>query len=537
MLCHLKTALALLLVTTGLTLASARADTLIKKDGQAIDVKKAREEGDAYRLWFSAGEIVVPKTHVASVEIEGDMSEYVPKDDKEKAFLAQGYVKHRGSWMSKAGYTVELEKAADVRRKRTAELAARSKWDKGWEVESKHFRFKSNTSPEILQHYVDMIEAYYDLMDSRIGIKLSPIMARTKMRVNVFKRQQEMIDDANDDFVNENLLGYFSSSEQTLNFFHDYKDPARSELTALHECTHLLTHLIDPNYWAQIWINEAVADYFGACTLSVVKGKVQLTPGRIDEDSILTVQEAIKAKKTLPLQKLFTTEQESYDGFYYAHGWSLVYFFQNSPKYQKPFNKFFKDLYALELKDAQIEVVDTGSDDKSGMRRKYAASEIVASMLKRLAIKDVATLEKEWLAYVAAVPNEGARARFLRGYGSAFEPERAKEALVDLNAAIESGYRNPEAYWARGYAHIFTDNGPNALADFQQAIQLSPLEGVYRADLAWCLTGWWGAESKEIDGSDEDKAEAQKQFGLAAEIDPENEELVSLFAEFLATRK
>ena len=516
--------------------APLTADTLVTKDGRVLDVVKAREDPAGYRITFKAGEIVVPKDQVASVEIEGDMSEYVPKDDKEKQFLAQGYVRHKGKWISRQQYEAELARLAAQRKKRTDELAARSNFDNGWEVETKHFRFKSNTSPEILKHYTDLIEAYYDLMDSRIGIKPSPTLARTKMRVNVFRRQSEMIAEANDEDIDERILGYFSSSDQTLNFFHDYKDGARSELTALHECTHLLTYLIDPDYFAQIWINEAVADYFGSCTLSWAKGKPVLVPGRLDEDSILTVQQAISEKKYIPLDKLFVTDREKYDGFHYAHGWSFVFFVQNTPKYAKAFTKFFKDLYSLDLKDATAEILDAGSGDKSGLRRRYSADAIRASMLKRLGVKDMATLEKEWIAFVSATPIEGPRARFLRGYNTALGGGEPKDALADLDAAIAAGFTSPEAYWARGYAKLYLQDAEGARADFAKAIELAPLDAVYRADMGWCLTGWWGPESERIGGTDEEQAEAQTQFGLAAELDPENEELVKLYEDFLAAR-
>jgi hypothetical protein len=532
---------------TALALAAAplRADTLVTKDGRVIEVKKAREEGAGYRLWFEAGEITVPKEHVASVEIEGDMADYVPKDEKEKQVLAQGYVRHKGKWISKPQYETELAKANEARRKRTQELAARSKFANGWELETKHFKFKSNTSPEILKRYADLLEAYYDLMDSRIGIKPTPTLARTKLPVNVFRQQSEMIDDANegkdpddeDGGIDESILGYFSPARLTLNFFHDYKDPARSELTALHECTHLLTFLIDPDYVPQIWINEAVADYYGASKVSTNKGKYVLEPGQLEEDSILTVQQAIADKKHVPLATLFSQGHEQYDGFHYAHGWAFVYFLHNTPKYSKPFTKFFRDLYGLDLKEATAEIINTGFGDKTGIARRYSAQQIQDALIKRLGVKDVATLEKEWLAFIAATPIEGARARFLRGYSNAFDPDKSEAALADLEAAITAGHKPPEAFWARGYARAMKDGLAAAVEDFRQAVQLAPLEPRYRADLGWCLTGWWG-EGEEVPNPDEEmRAQAKLEFGIATALDPENEFLRELFDTYVAALK
>ena len=94
----------------------SRADRLVTTDGRVIEVKKAREAGDNYELVFAAGTVVVPKKHVTSVEIEGDMSDYVPKDDKERDFLAKGFVRHQGKWLSKPAFEEALAKAAEARR-------------------------------------------------------------------------------------------------------------------------------------------------------------------------------------------------------------------------------------------------------------------------------------------------------------------------------------------------------------------------------------------------------------------------------------
>lgn len=534
---RLPVARALLLPVLALLAAPLAADTLVTRDGRVLEVVKAREDPAGYRLTFQAGEIVVGKEHVASVEIEGDMSDYVPKDDKERDFLAQGYVRHKGKWISKPQYETELAKVAAARKKRTDELRMRSDFANGWVVETKHFKFRSNTSPEILQRYIDLIEGYYSLMDTRIGIKPPPTLARAKLEINVFKRQEEMIDHASDEDVDDSVLGFFDPVTKSLNFFHDYKDPARSEQTALHECTHLLTFLIDPDYLAEIWINEATAEYYGSCEVaSDAKGKLTLTPGRVLEDAVLTVQQAIEAKEHVALKKLLLTQRDEFDGVHYAHAWSFVHFLQNTAKYSKNFNKFFKDLYGLDLKEAKAELLDAGDDDKSGLRRRYKADDILSTLLVRLGTKDIAVLETEWLAYVAAVRIDAPRARFLRGYETALSGGDPKKALADLDAAIEGGYRDAQAYWARGYARLFSANQPAALEDFRRAVEIDPVDPVYRADLAWGLVAWWGAESEGMLGTEEERDEAQKQFGLAAELDPDNDYMRTLFDEFVAAR-
>ena len=105
------------------------------------------------------------------VEIEGDMSDYVPANDDEKDKLAQGYVKYRSKWMSAPAYREELRKEFEASKKRTEEIKAHSDWDHAWTKKTAHFVVKTDTSAELLDYYADLLEAYYALQDDRLGIK------------------------------------------------------------------------------------------------------------------------------------------------------------------------------------------------------------------------------------------------------------------------------------------------------------------------------------------------------------------------------
>ncbi|MEM7516265.1 MAG: hypothetical protein AAF368_04990 [Planctomycetota bacterium] len=124
----------------------APADRVITKDGRMIKPKKARKEGDHFRLIFEHGEILVTDPDlVQSVEIEGDMSDYEPANEDERKKLEQGYVRYRGKWMSKRVYESELRKEYEASKERLEEMAAHSDWSNAWEKETKHFLFRSNT--------------------------------------------------------------------------------------------------------------------------------------------------------------------------------------------------------------------------------------------------------------------------------------------------------------------------------------------------------------------------------------------------------
>jgi len=135
------------------------------------------------------------------------------------------------------------------------------------------------------------------------------------------------------------------------------------------------------------------------------------------------------------------------------------------------------------------------------------------------------------------MPIDAPRARFLRGYESALYGEDPKKGLADLDAAIEGGYHDAQAYWARGTAKLIAVGQEAALLDFRRAVEIDPLDPVYRADLAWGLVLWWGGESEKMLGTEEQRDEAQMQFALAADLDPENDYLRTLYDEFVEARK
>lgn len=534
----------------------ASADRLITKDGRVLACKKARPEGSGYKVVFESGEILVPdKALVQSVEVEGDMSDYVPANDDEKQKLADGYVKYQGKWMLKSAFENELRKNYEKSKKRLEDLAAHAKFEDGWVKETAHFRFKSNTSPELLNYYCELLEAYWDLQDQRIGINPTPTMKRTKMQVNVFRSDDDFQENApwGPEGGSPSVLGFFSPGDQSLNFFHNYQDPAQSTWVALHECTHLLTFLIDQDYIAQIWLNEGVADYFGSSKVERdKKGKLVILPGEIQLDRVLTVQQAIKAGSTstgggapgekprskanagrpdIKLEDLFKISRENYTGFEYAHGWSFVYFLNNfeNHKYQKSFDKFFKGLYTLES-GIPFEIVNYAT--KTGTGKRVTPENIRAYLLKKLGLKDTVQLEKDWKKFIAEIPILGPEARFKRGLQNFYRGD-LDQALEDLDAAIEGNCPDARAWWARGQARVFKarkkESYEEGVKDLEHAVAMDPLNASYRYVYSRMLAGSNGHGGKD---EDIDDPPAKTQAGLASELEPDNDGYQKWFAQF-----
>jgi tetratricopeptide (TPR) repeat protein len=492
--------------------------------------------------------VVPDKSLVREVEIEGDMSDYVPQNDDEKAKLAQGYVKFRGRWMSAPAYKEELRKNFEDSKKRTEEIKAHSDWSNAWTKSTKHFVFKTNTSPELLDYYSELLEAYYDLQDERIGIHPPIALSRKKMTVNIYKSNADFHNYAAAPDIGPSVLGYFWAYDQTLNFYHEYSEPEQTTWVALHECTHLLTYLVDPQYQSQIWVNEGVADFFGSSKVYYGKNKkIVIEPGQLQTDRILTVQQALKDENAsgpatagakvknnkgrpfTKLEDLFMLKREEFDGFQYAHAWSFVYFLNTTGngKYAKSFSKFFKGLYTTE-KGLPVKT------DQGGKR--VEPQDIRNYLLAKLGVKDVAALEAEWKAFVAAIPIDGVPARLKRGLNSVRRGD-FESALEDLNAAIDGGATDPRAWYARGKAEMFLGKRDEAMADTQKAVEMAPLAANYRYGLSLLMvgivtTGGPGGFRLNDDGEKIKNDEAKAQAGLAMELDPENERFREWFEGF-----
>lgn len=554
---QLRSARSLALAASALSclLAPTFADRIVTQDGRVIDVKKIKPEGEGYRLVFENGEILLTsKAAVKAVEIEGDMSDYVPQNDDEKDKLAQGYVRYKGRWLSKKAYETELEDEHKKSQARTQEMAQHSDFASAWTKTTAHFEIRTDTSPELLAYYADLLENYYSLMDDRFGIKPSPMLKKSKMEVNIYKNRREF-HKLNKAGLGGGVAGYFSPADKNLNFYHDYAEPEISDWVCLHECTHLLTFLIDPQFMPQIWINEAVADYFGSAVIEHdKKGKLSIHPGRLQTDRVLTVQQAIKDKNDVKLENLFELSRDEFGAFEYSHAWSFVYFLNQTPKYKKGFDRFFKNLYTL-AKGITFEVVNAG-DYAGGTGKRVPPAEIRRVLLDSLGVKDTAQLESEWKTFIAEIPIEGPMARFKRGYRAIVQggmwaddddPKKRTEktaanlkaAMDDLDAAIEAGLSEPRAWAARSLGKILamvTNGRPDfdgAKKDLAKSIELDPLNAGYRFqmgsllthDLMGVLNDDEGMQVSGDSGASGLKAvpDAKPFYGLAVELAPENE--------------
>jgi len=86
---------------------------------------------------------------------------------------------------------------------------------------------------------------------------------------------------------------------------------------------------------------------------------------------------------------------------------------------------------------------------------------------------ELAAAQEDFDAAIPLIPQSG-EARFNRG--AVYIGQRHyKEAVADLDKAIEFGFRDPaKAYYYRGIAHDYLDDASAAYQDYKQAEALAP---------------------------------------------------------------
>jgi tetratricopeptide (TPR) repeat protein len=448
---------------------------------------------------------------VKEVLIEGDMSSYVPKTEKEKENLAKGLVLYKGSWIKKDDYAKLLEKENERRRKEMETEAAHLQFADGWVIETPHFRFQGNCPKDILQDCAELLEEYYSVMNGKIGMKASPSVARKKMQVNVYRDEEDYFKSGASP---GGSAGWFSQLDESLNFYYDYEDPSFTRHVMLHEGTHLLTYLANPKFGPPAWINEGMAEYFGSSKITGERGKRKMEPGQILDNRLQLLQEMEKSNY-VPIDKWLaystTYGEVSRNGGipyqHYAYWWGLCHFLAETPKYEKKFLGYFRDLYALNGFDK-----DVGYTWVGGISVGFSVSpeEYTRKLLERLGVKDVKKLDEEFRAWIKEQKPVGKRGYFIVGRDLLFE-KKLDEALMNLDRAIAEGHNTSECYGYRARVWEGKKNEEKANADWRKAIELNPVEPSYRLSLASNLV-----KEKAT------RAEGVKQLEIAAELDPFN---------------
>lgn len=488
---------------------SAMADRIITKNGRVFEGKVEEKDASTYRLKLTSADIDIPKDMVKEVLIEGDMSNYQPKDDKEKEMLAKGFVRYQGQWMPKAQYEQTLARDKAKIKKQLDDEAKHLQFADGWHFETTHFIIHGNCPKDKMDDLAALLEEYYKYMSSQIGMKASPALQRKKMTVNMFRDEEDYLTVGG---APGGSAGYFSDAQEALNFYYDFEDESFTRQVMLHEGTHLLTYLSNPKFDAPAWINEGMAEYFSSARTPGERGKRKIEPGQILDNRLLTLQEMEK-ERYIPVDKWLLYSQSYSDVSkakespyeHYSYWWAFCHFLCTHKTYGKKFIQYFKDFYNLQgfEKKAGYGGIDTG-----GVKFEVEPKHYTEKLMQYLGVKDLKKVDEEFRAWIKAQDPVGARGYFIVGRDLSMQ-RKYDEGISKLDQAITKGYDTAETYFYRSRCWRGKNQRGKAIEDLKKAIERNPLEPTFRQQLAF-----------ELSLSKEDKAAAIEQIKIAIELDP-----------------
>jgi hypothetical protein len=176
-----------------------------------------------------------------------------------------------------------------------------------------------------------------------------------------------------------------------------------SYIVLYHEAFHQYIHYSAGEIAPHIWFNEGYADYFSGTIVYARSDKIKeidTHPWRTG-----TIRKAVAEGKHVPFEKFLEAEKAEYyrqGALYYAQGWSLIYFLNESraaadrPEWQRITPVYFETLKAA----YQEELEKLGPDPNLPARteaQKKARDRALAAAFEEV---DVAELEAEWRQYV-----------------------------------------------------------------------------------------------------------------------------------------
>lgn len=469
---------------------SARADAIQFKDGRYFDVMKIVEAEGGYKLVLKNGEIFVKKDLVQLVQMSDASGNYVPQNDEEKAKVEKGLVPYEGKWVPKADRDKAVQKKSDDAKKAMEEAKKHQEWRDRYIQETAHFRFEYTIPQAKAKEYMELMEVYYDTFLRKWGIKPPP--KQPKLPVCFYHDQEYYYQVSG---APRGAIGYFRFVDPIeLNFYYDRNDERLTLDVMFHETNHYLTHLINTKFHYPPWVNESLAEYYGASQWDPKKKAMSV--GHIQEGRLVVLMDAMSGDEWQGLEEMIRLDD--FNALHYAWGWSFVHFLMENKKYSAGFQKFYMALGT----DKNVTRVPFQGD-----MLKCEANEVIKVLKGYLGVKDLKALEKEWHDYVKGLKLESHRgyeeaAQWAENWGLRIKAGRY------YKTAIEKGTQNPLTYDDYG-EWLRRDGKPEeAIGMHEKAIELDPMNAYF-----WLHLG----HACEAAG---DNAKGESLKKLALELEP-----------------
>jgi len=289
----------------------------------------AQSEGEgelAERAWREATKLE-PRSERArkalgEVEYEG---EWLPLAE---AMKRQGKEYYQGEWRTPEEIAElqrleeETAKAAKLKGRRELEEEYRGRpWAAMDPIETPHYVIHCNSTPEVAQRYADVMEALYARYDQVFPEKFFPRNSRAKSQVWIHANHQQFMDWTGN---GPGIGGFFRPALRDVTAYHgSFGTTGSTEEVLAHEGTHQFQGLIFKNMWAlPAWFIEGLAVYFGDGS-KITRRKVEINV--IPRDRLIGLQEAIENGSYCDLRTLLRIPQPAFGGFFYGHGWGVIY--------------------------------------------------------------------------------------------------------------------------------------------------------------------------------------------------------------------
>lgn len=495
----LSTTLALSLLAPGAAAAQSQGeDMLLLKDGRIfVDVELVTTPAGEVTVQFANGEVAVP-SHLIEEALDLDAPPPEPKNDDERAKIAEGKMLYQGKWVTASKRDKMFRDEIEDRRKELKAIQDSQLWRNRSLEKTKHFEFEYTVPPHVFAIYRDQLEAYFKVFAK--DWKVKPPKENPRLKICMYVTESDFLQIGG---VPKGVLGYFRFVDpMELNFFYDRRDPVFTTEVLFHEANHYMQKLIDLEFKMPHFPGEAIAEYYGGAHWDIEKKK--LTVGLVLPSRLVEVKTDIATGKYWGLEELVSAD-EAYQ--HYTWGWTLAHFLMKSKKHEKNFKKFVMAL--ADDKKVKRDSVSIGAIPLKMVRGK----EVWNTFRRYMKIESdeaVKELEKEWHSYIDnELKVEGVRAKEAAGVravkGWPRQEIRGKRLLTE---AVEEGSINPIVYQTLGEMHFDDRDYSKAAELFEKAVSFDPLEPGY--------TFWHGMALKRIGQSEEGQQliELAKEMGI-----------------------
>ncbi len=461
-------------------------------DGRFVFGKEIIRKKGGVVVRYDNGDVFVPDRMIQDVFSTSKDFQYEPKNDKERKKLARGLVPFQGKWLKPL---LAKRRIAEFRKKLAARLQTqrdRKEWVNHATVETRTFRFNYNIPDDLFNDLKVLFEVYYKTFT---GYWKKKTKLAHKPTINIYADHGDFSQVSG---AKGGIVGYYHPGSNELHIYWDRTDPEYTIDVLFHETNHMLVDMIDGRFNYPHYIEEAMAEYYGASEWD--KKHKKMIIGGIQAARLVEIRADIAKNKWMPLSQLIGSRGYSS----YTWGWSFVHFLMQTKKYSKKWQKLWID---LAHKKSGIKRISMG-----GGMKEIEPEEFTRLLLKYTGHKKLATLEKEWHAYVkhleiGELQGMEKAARKLREQG------KIAEARKYFEKAVQLGSKSAVTYGAFATILRKSSEQPRAIVMIDRAIELDPLEAEFYYRKGKILMR---------SGPTQDKETGAKCLRLAAEMEPDS---------------